>query len=78
MPNHPHRSRGPYTANVSCSQGWPTSAEFPTIRECRAYAESYGRTDGDRCEIVDAKGRVVGLHLRDTSSDGLRWFRATP
>jgi hypothetical protein len=49
--------------------------QFPSIRECRAYAESYGDT-ADWCEISDAQGRVVASHRRDKNSDGMRWFRA--
>jgi hypothetical protein len=76
MVNHPTRHRGPYTATIGGSS-WRAGpqAEFKTIRECRRYAESYGTT-ADWCRIEDAKGREVGTHRRDTSHDGLRWFRS--
>jgi hypothetical protein len=76
MTNHPNRSRKPYTARIgghSWSRG--PEAEFGTIRECRAFAESYGST-ADYCTIEDHKGRAVASHRRDTSGDGMRWFRA--
>ena len=77
MVNHPNRGRGPYTASIgghSWSRG--PEAEFRTVRECRAYAESYGTT-ADYCTITDNKGRVVASHRRDTSGSGCNWFRAT-
>ncbi len=76
MTNHPNRGRGPYIANVGGSS-WSRgpAAEFATIRECRAYAESYGTT-ADHCEITDKKGRIVAAHRRDTSGGGCDWFRA--
>ena len=51
------------------------AAEFDTVREARQWAESYGTT-ADSCTIRDAKGREVGLHCRDISGNGMRWFRA--
>ena len=76
MVNHPVRRRGPYTATISGSS-WSRGpvAEFPTIREARAWAESYGTT-ADRCIITDTSGREVARHIRDTGAPG-RWFRAT-
>jgi hypothetical protein len=64
-----------YTATLSGSQ-WATGpvATFPTISAAREWAEAYGTT-ADRCEITDHKGRVVSVHVRDTSGDGTRWFR---
>ena len=76
MTNHPNRICGPYIAHLGGS-GWASGprAEFRTIRECRAWAESYGTT-ADCCEITDSKGRLVASHRRDTSGSGLDWFRA--
>ena len=67
---------GKYTAELS-GHSWREGpiAEFDTIREARQWAEAYG-TAADRCSIRDAQGREVGLHCRDTSGHGLRWFRA--
>jgi hypothetical protein len=76
MVNHPNRSRGPYTATVDTMSGWPSRAQFPTIRECRRWAEEHGRVDADRCVIEDKAGRIVAIHMRDQSGDGMRWFRA--
>jgi hypothetical protein len=76
MTNHPNRSRGPYTAEltgISWTRG--PRAEFATVREARAWALDYGRL-ADVCHIRDAKGRVVAIHPRDTSGQGDRWFRA--
>lgn len=77
MTNHPSRSRGPYRAEVAGSS-WAQGpvAEFPTIRECRAWAEEYGTT-ADRCSIFDRMGNHVAEHRRDLSGDGSRWYRAT-
>jgi hypothetical protein len=76
MANHPGRSGGPYTATVSDSGGdWAESKEFPTMRQCRAWAEEFGQRT-DRCVIRDAKGRTVGLHVRRTCSN--EWYAATP
>lgn len=75
MANHPSRSRGPYIAHVGGARSMFAPIQFPSIRECRAYAESYGDT-ADWCEISDAQGRVVASHRRDKNSDGMRWFRA--
>lgn len=78
MVAHPNRSRAPYTAEIggsSWSQG--PRHEFATIREARAWAEGYGTT-ADWCEISDKHGHVIASHRRDTSGDGLRWYRAEP
>ena len=77
MVNHPRRSRGPYIAYMGGSS-WRTGphAEFPTIRECRAYAESYGTT-ADWCVIQTIGGVKVAEHKRDQSGDGTRWYRAS-
>lgn len=50
--------------------------ECDTIREARDYAESYGNT-ADSC-VIERNGREVARHMRDTSGNGLRWYRATP
>ena len=64
-------------------------AEFDTIREARAWAESFGST-ADECVIFnehrwvprwDHPRRVrpvVALHRRDRNGDGTRWYRAVP
>jgi len=44
-----------------------------TITAAREYAESYGSA-ADSCTI-ERKGKVVALHVRDTSGSGRRWFR---
>lgn len=71
MINHPHRSRGPYTAEIGGSS-WSRGpvVQFATIRECREWAEKYGT-------IIDSKGRVVGSHRRNPNGDGTGWYRAT-
>lgn len=76
MTNHPNRSRGPFIAEIGGSS-WQQGpqAEFPTIRECRAWAEEYGTT-ADSCVIMDRHGAVVARHQRDPNGDGTRWFRA--
>lgn len=54
--------------------------DFPTIREARAWAESYGTT-ADACHIYRQPSDYlypVASHRRDSSGDGSRWFRATP
>lgn len=73
--NHPNRTRGPYRAEVGGST-WSRGpvADFPTIRECRRWAEEYGTT-ADYCHIYNRKGSLVAAHHRDTSGDGMRWFR---
>ena len=65
-----------YKAEISGSS-WSRGpqAEFSTIRECRAWAEEYGRT-ADRCSIYDKKGKLVALHCRDENGNGMKWFRA--
>jgi hypothetical protein len=76
MVNHPNRSRGPYIAYMGGSS-WKIGphAEFPTIRDCRAYAESYGTT-ADWCIVVPVKGAdKVAEFKRDTSKDGTCWYR---
>ncbi|KMO34298.1 hypothetical protein [Methylobacterium aquaticum] len=76
MANHPNRSRGPYTAELSgASWARGPQLECGTIREARAWAEEYGTT-ADRCTITDKTGSVVAIHARDTSGDGTRWYRA--
>lgn len=64
-----------YTATIS-GASWAVgpTARFPTIRACRDWAEDYGTT-ADRCEI-ECGGTIVGMHARDTSGNGMRWFRA--
>lgn len=76
MTNHPSRSRGPYTAEIGGSS-WAKGpiTEHDTIRQARAWAESYGST-ADWCSIHDAKGRVVARHQRNPNAPG-GWFRAT-
>jgi hypothetical protein len=75
---HTTKRRRTYRARVGGSS-WSRgpSADFPTIREARAFAESYGTT-ADWCEITDRAGRIVASHRRDTSGDGSHWFRARP
>ena len=75
MKNHPNRARGPYVADVGGASSMFAPVQLPSVRECRAHAESYGCT-ADWCEISDAKGRLVASHRRDKSGDGIRWFRA--
>jgi hypothetical protein len=74
--NHPNRSRGPYIAEIG-GPSWSSGprTECATIREARAWAESYGTT-ADWCTITDAKGRAVASHRRDPNGDGTRWYRA--
>jgi hypothetical protein len=76
MVNHPNRNRGPYTAEIG-GHTWSKGpvAQFPTIRECRTYAESYGTT-ADFCMVIDATGWIVLSYRRDTSGAGTRWYRA--
>ncbi len=76
MTNHPSRNRGPYTAQIGGSS-WSLgpSAEFPTIRACRGWAEEYGDT-ADYCTITDAKGNIVGSHRLNPNAPGC-WFRAS-
>ena len=65
-----------YTAEISGSSfARGPVAEFKTIREARAWAESYGTT-ADRCTIRRGD-KVIAVHARDTSGSGDRWFRAT-
>ncbi|MDP2350088.1 MAG: hypothetical protein Q8M74_02915 [Chloroflexota bacterium] len=70
--------RGRFRAELSGSS-WAIGpmATFATIRECRRWAEAYGTT-ADRCTIAARSGRVVALHVRDTSGDGTRWYRSDP
>lgn len=68
--------RSRYKAEIgghSWAQG--PAAEFPTIRECREWAEEYGTT-ADYCHIYDSLGRLVAEHRRNPNSPG-GWFRAT-
>ena len=77
MVNHPNRRRGPYTAILSgASWSHGPSARFDSLRECLAYAESYGTT-ADRCTVQDAHGNQVDSYARDTAGDGTRWYRAS-
>jgi hypothetical protein len=78
MTNHPHRSRGPYLAEIGGSS-WRQGpqAEFTTIRAARAWAEEYSDT-ADYCVIMDRYGAVVARHQRDPNGNGRSWFRATP
>ena len=48
---------------------------FPSITAARAWAEEHGDT-ADRCTITRG-GKVVALHVRDTSGGGRRWFRGS-
>lgn len=75
MTNHANRSRGPYTAEIG-GPSWPLgpTAEFATVRACRAWAEAYGAT-ADVCAIYDHRGRRVAEHRRDRSGDGASWYR---
>lgn len=74
MTSHPNRSRGPYTVEIGGSSwGCGPQSTCATIREARAWAESYGST-ADWCEITNRHGVVVGKHYRDPSTD--KWFRA--
>lgn len=67
-----------YTATIG-GHGWAQGpeAEFGTIREARAWAETFGTT-ADYCTISDAGGRIVASHRRDPNNGGARWIRATP
>ena len=47
---------------------------FVTIREARAYAEEFGNT-ASVCRIYKGNKKVAE-HRRDTSGDGMRWFKA--
>lgn len=49
-------------------------AEFPTVREARKWAESFG-VAADKATIRRGK-KSVAEHRRDTSGDGRRWFKA--
>lgn len=74
MTNHPRRARGPYTVTLGGSSwGFGPQSTCASIREARAWAESYGST-ADWCEIADRHGVVVGVHRRDPSTGA--WFRA--
>jgi len=74
MTNHPSRSRGPYTAELSGSSWAQGPVQiFATIRGARAWAEEYGDT-AEGCRISDRKGNLVAYHRREPSSG--TWFRA--
>ncbi|CAB4144323.1 hypothetical protein UFOVP469_24 [uncultured Caudovirales phage] len=66
-----------YTAHVG-GRSWSVgpTAEYPTITDCRKWAEEYGTT-ADWCSITDSKGREVGSPRRDSNGDGTRWYRAS-
>jgi hypothetical protein len=70
---HPEK----YAAHISgssWSQGRGPRGFFNTIREARAWAESYGTT-ADWCEISTRSGRKVGEHRRVPT--GATWCRAS-
>ena len=64
-----------YTAEIG-GPSWAKGpcATFPTIRQCRDYAESYGTT-ADYCYIYNARGRLVAAHHRERYADGTSWYR---
>jgi hypothetical protein len=66
---------GPYTVRVHSDTWEHIETVFPTIRECRRWAEEWG-TMRNNAQIFDRNGDLVARHCRDTSSDGTRWFRA--
>jgi hypothetical protein len=51
-----------------------TAARFNTLSEARRWAEGFGRA-ADECTICDRLENTVGLHVRDTTGEGLRWYR---
>jgi hypothetical protein len=68
-----------YEAEICGSSfGYPhPQVNVSTLRECRAWAESYGTT-ADYCLVFDSHRRLVARYQRDTSGAGTRWFRAEP
>jgi hypothetical protein len=74
MTSHPNRKRAPYTATIG-GQMWADgpAQQFPSIKACRDWAESYGDT-ADWCAIADTSGTIVARHQRDRSTNG--WYRA--
>ena len=64
-----------YTGEMFGSAGDGVVADFPTVREIRDWAESYGNTM-DLCVGYNGAGKIVALWRRDTTGDGRRWFRA--
>jgi len=52
------------------------TAPFNTIAEARAWAQGHGRA-ADWC-VIRYAGRVVARHERETTGDGLGWFRVLP
>jgi hypothetical protein len=52
------------------------TANFNTIADARRWAQDHGSA-ADWC-VIRCAGREVARHQRDTSGDGLRWFRVLP
>jgi hypothetical protein len=57
------------------------ACHFPTITAAREWAEQFGNTATEcRIYLANAHGnyeKLVAIHNRDMSKDGMRWFRAT-
>ena len=55
--------------------GNPLYISAQSITSARREAEDHGDTI-DCAEIYTRRGVLVGVHRRDNSGDGLRWFRS--
>lgn len=66
-----------YVAELGTRQSPAThTANFNTIADARQWAQGHGNA-ADWC-VIRCGGREVARHERDTTGDGLRWFRVLP